>query len=700
MRFAFPVAVAVLVLFALPAVGVFAADLTGYGPALNSWLESRLGLSHRLALSLPAAAVLLAVPLAIIVLHLLRLRRRPLVVSSTLLWRASVEDFHANALLRWLRRNVPLLLQLLAALLLIYAALGPRLHAAVGTGRHYILILDNSASMAATDVPPSRLEWAKAEALKEIDAASEDDSGMVIVFNRTAEIRQSYTTDRELLRAAVRGIGQSAGQTRFEEALRLAAGLANPARSTENEAARPANAEPGKERTYVPTEGMAAEVHLYSDGGFPAVGDVALANLTLSYHVPPAAGEPNNVAVVHIDAARDERGQLGLNATVQNFRTNAATLTARFDVPDGTRNPPTYARPVSLPARGTAEVEITIPDAGLPVRLTLEGAADSLPLDDVAWVVPAATRRARVAMIGPPNDPLDAFLTSPTTRKLADVTRLSAADLADAQYLDPARDGRFDLVIFDRCTATEMPRVNTLFVGSRPPNLMADPTPVKNPRVVGWAGGHPVLRGLRGLYDIPIAESARLTNLPPRTERLIESDGNVVLLAGVPRPPFTDLVLAFPIVNDAGKWNTLWPLEPSFVLFLRNVVRTYGNVRAEFGTGVTRAGDPVTLPARPGKPVRITTPGDRAETLDPGDHTEVTFADTTALGVYTAAAGDDRVQFAVNLLDADESDITPRAEVTVGNQTVAAGELRRPPRELWKWAVLAGLLVLLAEWWA
>jgi hypothetical protein len=35
----------------------------------------------------------------------------------------------------------------------------------------------------------------------------------------------------------------------------------------------------------------------------------------------------------------------------------------------------------------------------------------------------------------------------------------------------------------------------------------------------------------------------------------------------------------------------------------------------------------------------------------------------------------------------------------VGNQVVEATGSRRPPRELWKLAVLAGLAVLLAEWW-
>ena len=33
------------------------------------------------------------------------------------------------------------------------------------------------------------------------------------------------------------------------------------------------------------------------------------------------------------------------------------------------------------------------------------------------------------------------------------------------------------------------------------------------------------------------------------------------------------------------------------------------------------------------------------------------------------------------------------------NASIAAYEDRKQPRDLWKWAVLGGLLVLLAEWW-
>src|SRR5437870_3823381 len=88
----------------------------------------------------------------------------------------------------------------LGALLLLAAVLAFQVHGSSSSGTHYILLIDNSASMSATDVAPNRLEAAKAEALKEIDAHGDGDSGMVIEFNSRATILQGYTSDKGLLR--------------------------------------------------------------------------------------------------------------------------------------------------------------------------------------------------------------------------------------------------------------------------------------------------------------------------------------------------------------------------------------------------------------------------------------------------------------------------------------------------------------------
>src|SRR5207247_10819580 len=109
------------------------------------------------------------IPAGVLLLYFLKLKRQALQVPSTFLWRKSIEDLHVNSLFQWLRRNILLILQLLFLLGLGYALADPTYNREA-KGRNIILMLDNSASMAATDVQPTRLEAAKLEALHRIDA--------------------------------------------------------------------------------------------------------------------------------------------------------------------------------------------------------------------------------------------------------------------------------------------------------------------------------------------------------------------------------------------------------------------------------------------------------------------------------------------------------------------------------------------------
>ncbi len=106
-------------------------------------------------------ALLAAVPPAIVLLYFLKLKRRPLEVPSTYLWHKSVEDLHVNSIWQRLRNNLLLYLQLLVVLLIVLALLRPSWHALHLAGGRLVLLIDNSASMQATDVKPSRLEEAK-----------------------------------------------------------------------------------------------------------------------------------------------------------------------------------------------------------------------------------------------------------------------------------------------------------------------------------------------------------------------------------------------------------------------------------------------------------------------------------------------------------------------------------------------------------
>src|SRR5919204_6520624 len=100
--------------------------------------------------------LLALVPPAIIALYFLKLRRQPLEVPSTYLWKKTIEDLHVNSLWQRLRQNLLLFLQLLLIALAMLALLRPGWEGTKLEGQRFIFLIDNSASMGSTDATDAK----------------------------------------------------------------------------------------------------------------------------------------------------------------------------------------------------------------------------------------------------------------------------------------------------------------------------------------------------------------------------------------------------------------------------------------------------------------------------------------------------------------------------------------------------------------
>src|SRR3954469_1256250 len=146
---------------------------------------------------------------ALLVLYFLKLRRREMMVSSTILWRKAVQDLQVNAPFQRLRRNLLLLLQLLLLIALCLALMRPVANFKRGAGKLTVILIDRSGSMAAKDAADrkgSRLDEAKRLALEVVDSMKRDDNACVISFDETAETLCPLTPDAAKLRLAIDNI--------------------------------------------------------------------------------------------------------------------------------------------------------------------------------------------------------------------------------------------------------------------------------------------------------------------------------------------------------------------------------------------------------------------------------------------------------------------------------------------------------------
>src|SRR5438128_4418593 len=109
----------------------------------------------------PLALVWTMLLVPVVVFYILKIRLRRVPVSTVIFWRQIFEEKKPRSLWQRLRHLVSLLLQLAFLLLLVGALAEPFLRSEILEARRVVLVIDNSASMNATDIVPTRLLQAK-----------------------------------------------------------------------------------------------------------------------------------------------------------------------------------------------------------------------------------------------------------------------------------------------------------------------------------------------------------------------------------------------------------------------------------------------------------------------------------------------------------------------------------------------------------
>ena len=630
-------------------------------------------------------AAALVIP-ALVLLYFLKKRRKQVDVSTTMLWRKTIEDLEANAPFQKLRRNLLLLLQLLILAALLFAFARPAITDEADDGRRVIIAIDHSASMNARDGNAdgdTRLEVAKEQALDLVNNLEAD--AAVVSFAGQARVLRSSTREKPPLRDAVRSIDPTDEHTSIDQLVRLIEPFAAAG-----------------------ADGGSLVVHLFSDGRFSNEDTSSLRGVELRYvRLGGEIDTATNIGIVSLSARRDFRDPVVVSvfARLINTAPDAAEINLTLNV-DGES---AEVRRVEVPGLDddnspgvhTAQFDLRLPDAAV-LELSHD-VIDALTVDNEAAIHLLPPRSLSVMLVTPDGRFTKRAIEASRVERLFIVppetfSALRYEDLRSGAWRPDDDAAAIDVLVFDGWSPADVPPLSALYFNAVPPiEGLGRTAPGDGTRAAGvldWRRDHPLLRHV-ALENIAFGRVGTL-KLPSRGDVGVD-----VLVAGTTGPLIADVAVAgrHHVVVSFDVIETSWPMQVSFPVFVSNTMQWLGLGGQTDASVSYRTGEVAVVPAPPGaSEVEYRGP---AEVTAKVTHSAAVLPPFERAGLYIARDRGDPPwhRLPVNLADANESDIRPADELSmVGQGTVVATDRPAVRREIWRWFVWLALAVLGVEW--
>jgi Ca-activated chloride channel homolog len=606
--------------------------------------------------SLPSAlfALAAAVPL-ILFLHSLRPRGRKIRTTTLFIWERVLQERPLATRLGWLlRKNLLLILQLLAAVLLIVTLADPSLLYFAGSAGDMVVVIDQTASMKAKASSGTRFDAARREFLALVDSLATGQRIMVIGAGAETRLIVPFTADKRRLSEIARNLMPGDTSGRVKDAIVFAHSFLR--------------------------KDSADRVVVISDGAFDGAEDFGREVAHLRFVNVGGGGE--NLGIVAMDIRRHSDGseRHEVMVHVRNFGSKPVrspfTLTleqkllAREEIAVDAGGRRVLVYPLDAMPVGTVSAELAL--------------ADDFATDNRAVLTVSAITPLRVLYVGPGNPVLsNLFRFFPN----AQVTSVSNWD-AEAARLG-SQEGAYDVLIFDRVAVPEINEGNVILINTPAPNLsLAVQGQVQRPQITGPLARHSVTAGL-SLSDMHVQESLRVTSAGDGV--VLARASNVPLLIAFERPKLRALFIGFDLLASD------LPYRVGFPILFHNAFKWFQPPRREFPAEGVRAGAPMPLFVAAGdQDLQITTPTGRTERL-PVVTNPVTFGATFEAGVYVYKSSSRQGRFTANLFDEEESNIGSRLAAAAAEPERRHSNLEESGYSLWPSLLTVVMFLLLLE---
>lgn len=604
----------------------------------------------------PAALLWIGLAVPIVIFYILKIRLRRIPVSTTLFWRQIFEEKQPRSIWQHLRHLLSLLIQILFLCLLIFALTEPFFRWEILQARRLVLVIDNSASMNATDVAPTRLAKAKEHGERILSRLRFRDEVAIVAAGTYPQVLCGMTGHGRTLRDVLAAVAPTEGPTRVPEAVALARRLLA-----------------GQEN---------AKVVVLSDGCFEGADKLALADDVQIFPVNTRAG---NVGITRFQVRRSLTDSLGYEVLVEVVNHSDEPVECRLELAlDGQV---VDVVPLRLAADGkwSQTFEKTSTDGGW-LTATLDR-PDALLADNFAWAILPRREFQPVALVTEGNLFLQAvFQASPLVRLLV------AKEL-------PAERPAGAVTVFHRKVPAKLPPGPVLVIDPAGPcDLWEVGDALQNPIVAKQDKDSPLMAHVR-LDNVLMPEARKLTLKGPATV-LASGLNNEPLYAAFNRTEGKVVVLTVNL--DKGDL----PLRTAFPILVTNALGWFSGNRGELQEALASgAVAEVELPANALKQELYLWPPDgSAGKRLPTDASKLTVGPLDQTGVWTVAAkkpGPEQDEppmreLACNLASRAESDLRPPENLLAREDEISAsGYAARP---VWFYLIVTAWLLAGLEW--
>jgi hypothetical protein len=627
-----------------------------------------------MSFALPIALSLAALAIPILILYILKVRMRRIPVSTNLFWRQIYDEKPPRSIWQNLRHLLSLLAQLLLLALLVLAIADPYMPWQLMRARRIVLVIDNSASMKATDVVPTRLDAAKSFAQDFISGLRERDEVAIVLGGSSPEVVMGMTGHLPTLRRAIESIQPSDNPTELDAAVRLGEKLVG--------------------------DHPHGQVIVLTDGCFkePAVEAVAVeASNKVTYQIFGTAAD--NVGITQFQTRRSLTDPLGYEILAAVFNASDASLQCRLELT--LDDVPIDVVPLDLSPgeEWKKSFEKTSIDGGVVVaRLTnLDGQRNVLDIDDVALAVLPARTIQKVMIVSAGN----LFL-----RKVFEANPLVELTVVDTF---PATWPTDTLIVLHQEVPESLPDGNVMVI-----DPVADTEfwkvsgMIDNPIITEQAEDSPLMTHIR-LDNVFVPEAVRL-DFNAKTLALAQTVSGDAIYSQVTRDNGRLLVLSANLEQSDLAFRT------SFPIMVTNALTWFGNQSGELQPSLaTGSLLPIELHDNTvslDESLRLQSPDDKmmdVATTDDGKRATIGPLDRAGIWKLSKFGVDEIAsaevvsetevfrQVAVNLANKRESDLRPleRYSTESSNEMLVSRWFSRP---IWFYLTLLASIFVGTEW--